>query len=140
MVTYTVEKINLSLQIVPIIEDEGKMYGAVDKVIEMIAKSGYKYEVGPMETTIEGDIDGLLQLVKDAQKICVEEGAVRVVVITSYSIHYTKLYEDLNSLVEVELEGVRNKFFIMEKGGTQYSKLVIKKNGPGTVYLRNNFV
>ncbi len=79
MVTYTVEKINLSLQIVPIIEDEGKMYGAVDKVIEMIAKSGYKYEVGPMETTIEGDIDGLLQIVKDAQKICVEEGAVRVV-------------------------------------------------------------
>ncbi len=44
-------------------------------------------------------------------------------------------YRDLNSLVEVELEGVRNKFFIMEKGGTQYSKLVIKKNGPGTVYL-----
>lgn len=72
------EKINLSLQIIPIIEDEYKMYAAIDKVIERIKNSGYKYEVGPMETTMEGDIDGLLQIVKDAQKICEEEGAVRI--------------------------------------------------------------
>jgi uncharacterized protein (TIGR00106 family) len=72
------EKINLSLQIIPIIEDEERLYSTIDKVIERIKKSGYKYEVGPMETTIEGDMDGLLQIVKDAQEICLEEGANRI--------------------------------------------------------------
>ena len=61
------------------IEDETKLYSTIDLVIERIKESGYKYEVGPMETTIEGDMDGLLQIVKDAQKICVKEGATRIV-------------------------------------------------------------
>jgi len=50
----------------------------VDKVIDLIAKSGVKYEVGPMETTMEGDIDTLLEIVKKAQEICISEGASRV--------------------------------------------------------------
>jgi len=41
-----------------------QIYPVVDKVIDLIAKSGVKYEVGPMETTMEGDIDTLLEIVK----------------------------------------------------------------------------
>ncbi len=41
---------NLSLQIIPIVPDE-KLYPTVDRVIELIKKSGVKYAVGPMETT-----------------------------------------------------------------------------------------
>lgn len=71
-------RVNVSLQVIPNVPEE-QIYPVVDKVIEMIAKSGVKYEVGPMETTMEGELDELLEIVKKAQKICTEEGAKRVV-------------------------------------------------------------
>ena len=68
---------NVSLQVVPLVPDD-KLYKVVDKVIEHIKDSGVKYEVGPMETTMEGELDKLLEIVKRAQEICIEEGAARV--------------------------------------------------------------
>lgn len=50
--------VNVSLQVIPCVP-ENQIYPVVDKVIDLIAKSGVKYEVGPMETTMEGDIDTL---------------------------------------------------------------------------------
>ncbi|GAA0178727.1 thiamine-binding protein [Clostridium sediminicola] len=70
--------VNVSLQILPVVPEE-RIYPVVDKVIELIQKSGVKYEVGPMETTMEGELDELLNIVKEAQSICVNEGASRVV-------------------------------------------------------------
>lgn len=70
--------VNVSLQVIPNVPEE-RIYHVVDKVIEMIDRSGVKYEVGPMETTMEGNLDTLLEIVKKAQSICVEEGANRVV-------------------------------------------------------------
>ena len=70
-------KVNVSLQVIPNVEED-RIYPVVDKVIEYIAKSGVKYEVGPMETTMEGELDELMEIVKRAQEICVEEGAKRV--------------------------------------------------------------
>lgn len=70
--------VNVSLQVIPNVPEE-QIYPVVDKVIEMIDKSGVKYEVGPMETTMEGELDELLEIVKKAQKICTAEGAKRVV-------------------------------------------------------------
>ena len=70
--------INLSLQVLPVVSDS-EIYPVVDKVIEYIKSTGVKYEVGPMETTMEGDLDFLLEVVKKAQDICVQEGAERVV-------------------------------------------------------------
>ncbi|NLL04970.1 MAG: thiamine-binding protein [Clostridiaceae bacterium] len=70
--------VNVSLQVIPNVPEE-QIYPVVDKVIEMIDRSGVKYEVGPMETTMEGNLDTLLEIVKKAQNICVEEGANRVV-------------------------------------------------------------
>ena len=69
--------INVSLQILPKVPEE-RTYPVVDKVIELIDKSGIKYEVGPMETTMEGELDLLMDIVKKVQYICVEEGASRV--------------------------------------------------------------
>ncbi|NBJ17074.1 MAG: thiamine-binding protein [Dehalobacter sp. 4CP] len=68
---------NLSLQIIPIVADE-KVYPLVDEVIEAIRSSGVKYIVGPMETTMEGELDQLMDIVRKAQDICVKEGATRV--------------------------------------------------------------
>lgn len=72
------KNINVSLQILPVVEEE-RIYAVVDKVIEYIDSCGVKYEVGPMETTMEGDLDELMEIVKKAQDICVKEGAARVV-------------------------------------------------------------
>ncbi len=69
--------VNVSLQVLPRVKDE-KLYDVVDKVIEYIANSGVKYEVGPMETTMEGEFNELIDIVKKAQDICVNEGASRV--------------------------------------------------------------
>ncbi|MCR1871530.1 thiamine-binding protein, partial [Longicatena caecimuris] len=65
--------INLSLQVLPVVSEED-IYPVVDKVIEYIESLGVKYEVGAMETTMEGEIDVLLDIVKKAQEICVNEG------------------------------------------------------------------
>lgn len=70
--------VNVSLQVVPGVPEE-RIYPVVDKVIECIAASGVKYEVGAMETTMEGELDELLEIVKKAQYICVNEGASRVI-------------------------------------------------------------
>ncbi|MGE5390130.1 MAG: MTH1187 family thiamine-binding protein [Deltaproteobacteria bacterium] len=69
---------NLSLQVLPRVPDD-QLYGVVDQVIAMIQASGLNHVVGPMETTIEGDLDELLELVRQAQNICVDAGANRVI-------------------------------------------------------------
>ena len=67
----------MSLQIIPIVP-ENEVYDLVDKVIKVIQDSGLNYIVGPMETTIEGDLDTLLELVKKAHETCIEFNAPRV--------------------------------------------------------------
>ena len=70
--------VNVSLQVLPSVPEE-RIYPVVDKVIEYIKRSGCKYKVGPMETTMEGELDTLLEIVKEAQNICAGEGADRVI-------------------------------------------------------------
>jgi len=69
--------VNVSLQVIPVVPEE-RIYPVVDKVIEYIKSSGVKYEVGPMETTMEGELNVLLGIVAKAQEICVVHGASRV--------------------------------------------------------------
>jgi len=71
-------RVNVSFQILPIVKEE-RIYEIVDKVIKYIDKSGVKYEVGAMETTLEGDFDKLMDIVKESQQICVREGVPRIV-------------------------------------------------------------
>jgi len=71
---------NLSLQILPVVEED-QIYGIVDRVISVIKDSQLKYVVGPMETTVEGDLDTLLGLVKKALEVCTEAGVVRTIAV-----------------------------------------------------------
>jgi len=73
-----VPRVNVSFQVLPIVKEK-RVYEIVDKVIEYIDKSGVKYEVGAMETTMEGDFDKLIDIVKKSQQICIKEGVPRVV-------------------------------------------------------------
>jgi len=69
---------NVSLQVIPNVP-EGDLYPLVDKVIAMIGESGVKYIVGPMETTMEGELHLLLEIIEKAQEICVKYGASRII-------------------------------------------------------------
>lgn len=69
--------VNLSLQVLPNVSEE-KTYEVVDEAIKVIMESGVKYIVGPMETTMEGDLDQLIEIVKRAQDACIKAGASRV--------------------------------------------------------------
>ncbi|MGI5849199.1 MAG: thiamine-binding protein [Christensenellales bacterium] len=68
--------INLELQVVP--GGVNDVYAVVDKVIALIQKSGVNYEVGPMGTTMEGELPVLLDIVQQAQQVCIDSGASRV--------------------------------------------------------------
>ena len=69
---------NVSLQVIPNVT-ERDLYPLVDKVIAMIGESGVKYIVGPMETTMEGELHLLLEVIEKAQEICVKHGASRII-------------------------------------------------------------
>ncbi len=78
--------VNVSLQVLPRVPDVD-VYPTVDKVIAYIAAQGVRYEVGPMETTMEGEYDQLMEIVKKSQEICVEAGATRVMSIIKIDYH-----------------------------------------------------
>lgn len=69
--------VNVSLQVLPRVPDE-RVYPVVDKVIEYIQSQNVVHVVGPMETTMEGEYDELMRIVKRCMEICMEEGASRV--------------------------------------------------------------
>jgi uncharacterized protein YqgV (UPF0045/DUF77 family) len=68
---------SVALQVLPK-ADDGKVFGIVDKVIEYIASTGVNYVVGPFETTMEGDFDQLMDIVRNSQRICIDNGAESV--------------------------------------------------------------
>jgi uncharacterized protein YqgV (UPF0045/DUF77 family) len=64
----------------------------VDAAIKVIIASGLPYEVGPFETTVEGELDQLMRLAQEAHTAVLATGAKQV-------ITYMKLAtgEDLGS-------------------------------------------
>jgi uncharacterized protein (TIGR00106 family) len=68
--------VTMAVEVIPLDRDA---YRIVDRAIQAIAGSGVKYEVGPMETTMEGPLDRLLAVAKSAHLAAFEAGAERVV-------------------------------------------------------------
>lgn len=68
----------IAIQVLPGVQGKENVISAVDKVIEHIEKSGLSYHVGPFETTVEGNLDELMDLVKEAQEIVIKAGAPSV--------------------------------------------------------------
>ncbi|MCL5289659.1 MAG: thiamine-binding protein [Bacillota bacterium] len=77
--------VNVGFQVLPKVAD-GNTYEVVDKAIEVVQQSGVKYEVGPMETVMEGELDRLMGIVKQAQEACIAAGASEVM--TFIKVHY----------------------------------------------------
>lgn len=70
--------VNVAVQVLPLTADA---YPVVDRAIAVIAASGVTYEVGPMETVMEGPLDQLLDIAKAAHLACFEAGAEQVVTV-----------------------------------------------------------
>ena len=74
----------VAFQVIPRVR-EGNNFEVVDQAIAVVKASGVPFQVGAMETTMKGDLDHLLQIVKDGQQACLDSGAVEV--ITNIKIH-----------------------------------------------------
>lgn len=79
-------KVIMAFQVVPKVED-GRLFEVVDEAIKVVAASGVTYEVGPMETTMEGEPDQLWQIIMEAQEACVKAGATGVMTYIKMSYH-----------------------------------------------------
>ncbi len=64
---------SIAIQVLPRVERE-EVFNAVDRVIEYIQSTGLTYHVGPFETTIEGEFDELMDIIKKAHEITIEAG------------------------------------------------------------------
>ena len=79
-----VKDVFVAFQVIPRLK-EGNNYEVVDKAIEVVKAANIPYQVGAMETTMKGELNHLLEIVKDAQQACYDAGAVEV--ITNIKIH-----------------------------------------------------
>lgn len=68
----------VAIQVLPQVPETSEVLRIVDAVIAHIDQSGLPYVVGPFETTVEGDLDELLNLVGECQKLAIAEGAPEV--------------------------------------------------------------
>ena len=66
---------SVAIQTLPEVYDNEEIVRIVDEVIAYIKSTGLKYYVGPFETTIEGDYDKLMDIVKECQHVAVRAGA-----------------------------------------------------------------
>ncbi len=70
-------KASVAIQVLPKVDGDETLR-IVDAVIAYIKSSGLHCVVGPFETTIEGDYDQLMEIVKQCSLICIREGAPSV--------------------------------------------------------------
>ena len=68
---------SIAIQVLPKAEGE-EVIRIVDEVIAYIKSTGLNTFVGPFETTVEGDYDTLMEVVKQCQIICLKAGAEAV--------------------------------------------------------------
>lgn len=68
---------SIAIQVLPDVQGE-EIIAVVDKVIAYIKSTGLNSYVGPFETTVEGEFEQLMEIIKQCQIICIQEGAPSV--------------------------------------------------------------
>ena len=69
---------SVAIQVLPKVNGDEETIRIVDAVIDYIKSTGLNYFVGPCETSIEGDYDELMEIIKQCQKVAVAAGAKSV--------------------------------------------------------------
>ena len=71
-------KVNIALQVLPLTSPE-KIYGIVDKAIEVIKNEGIKHRVCPFETVMEGEYAHLMAAIEKVRDACLAAGAEELI-------------------------------------------------------------
>ena len=66
---------SVGIQVVPKVASDEEVIRIVDAVLDYIKSTGLNYFVGPLETSIEGDYDELMAIVKECQIVAAKAGA-----------------------------------------------------------------
>ena len=69
----------VSVQIIPKVSTTEETIRLVDAAIEIIDQSGVKYEVHPLETTMEGELAQLLDIIAKMNEKMIELGSPNVI-------------------------------------------------------------
>ena len=85
---------SVAIQVLPKAEGP-EMIRIVDAVIAYIKSTGLNTYVGPFETTVEGDYDQLMEIVRNCQLICIREGAPSV-------MSYVKINYNPNGILSID--------------------------------------
>jgi uncharacterized protein YqgV (UPF0045/DUF77 family) len=94
--------IAVSFQVLPGgLAEQAAVYAAVDAAIAVVASSGLPYLVSPMETTVEGEYDAVMALIKRAQDAALAAGATRTMTLIKVD------YNPLGSSIAEKLEKYR---------------------------------
>ncbi len=92
----------VSFQVLPGgLADKTQTYDAVDAAIQVVMQSGLPYEVHHMDTTLEGDYDTVMAVIKQAQEATLAAGAARV--FTNIKVNY----DPQGSAMDTHLERYR---------------------------------
>ncbi|RCW72042.1 thiamine-binding protein [Saliterribacillus persicus] len=78
----------VSIQIIPKTPSGEDSIPFVDEAIDVIEKSGVKYQVNPLETTMEGDLSNLLNVIEKMNQRMTDLGCPSV--ISQVKIYYKK--------------------------------------------------
>ncbi|WP_223700908.1 thiamine-binding protein [Sutcliffiella deserti] len=60
--------------------------GIIPSIVKVFKDSGLPCHVGPMETVVEGTLDEIFSLIKQAQQVGIDAGATEV--LSNIKIHY----------------------------------------------------
>lgn len=63
---------SIAVQVLPMTANTEEVIRIVDQVIAYIDKSGVNYQVGAFESTLEGDYDQLMDILKNLPKVAAE--------------------------------------------------------------------
>ena len=69
---------SVAIQVLPEVNTDEEVVSIVDEVIAYIKSTGLATYVGPFETTIEGDYEELMGIIKKCQYIAIEAGCSSV--------------------------------------------------------------
>lgn len=85
---------SIAIQVLPKAEGS-ELIRIVDAVIAYIKSTGLPTFVGPFETTVEGDYDQLMEIIRNCQLICIREGAPSV-------MSYVKINFNPNGILTID--------------------------------------
>ncbi len=88
----------VSIQIIPKTKNGEDVIPYVDAAIEVIEKAGVKYEVHPLETTMEGKLTDLFAVIQKMNERMVELGSVSI--ISQVKILYNPSGASMDKLTE----------------------------------------